>query len=272
MPPNMTTNKRSPLFPTPPPPPRQTGYIKTSFGALLIEPVNRTSSDEVLHRVWRRSKRHARQAVSKLELGLDALERQTMVQTEARNLIEPRRLTRRKRHYNDMDSQVYTLEVLIAVDSSMERFHKGDLTSYIMILLSIVSSIFEDASIGNSIRISLVNLIMLPKNNDQRHNSSNEMLKHFCTFINRKGYHRDTAMLITRYVQKMVHYNSSKIKDKVFLNTTENPFAVAFRARPATCWVWPNWARFAIPAPAPLSRTQVCPPPSPWPTNWDTCK
>ncbi|KAH8313711.1 hypothetical protein KR067_010642, partial [Drosophila pandora] len=175
-----------------------TGYIKTSFGALLIEPVNRTSSDEVLHRVWRRSKRHARQAVSKLELGLDALERQAMEQTEARNLLEPRRLTRRKRHYNDMDSQVYTLEVLIAVDSSMERFHKGDLTSYIMILLSIVSSIFEDASIGNSIRISLVNLIMLPNNNDQRHNSSNEMLKHFCTFINRKGYHRDTAMLITR--------------------------------------------------------------------------
>ncbi|KAH8382869.1 hypothetical protein KR009_005659, partial [Drosophila setifemur] len=172
-----------------------TGYIKTSFGALLIEPVNRTSSDEVLHRVWRRSKRHARQAVSKSELGLD----QHLMEQLEREIDgeEPRKLRRRKRHYNNMDNQLYTLEVLIAVDSSMGRFHKGDLTAYIMILLSIVSSIFEDASIGNSIRISLVNLIMLPDNND-RHDSSSEMLKHFCSFINQKGYHRDTAMLITR--------------------------------------------------------------------------
>ncbi|KAH8295114.1 hypothetical protein KR018_007268, partial [Drosophila ironensis] len=175
-----------------------TGYIKTSFGALLIQPVNWTSSDQVLHRVWRRSKRHARQAVSKLELGLDALEEQVLERQHAQQLLQPRRLKRRKRHYDtDMDDQLYTLEVLIAVDSSMQRFHKSDLTAYIMILLSIVSSIFEDASIGNSIRISLVNLIMLPDSSD-RYNSSNEMLKHFCTFINRKGYHRDTAMLITR--------------------------------------------------------------------------
>lgn len=115
---------------------------------------------------------------------------------------QDRKLRRRKRHYSDMESrfsrnQEYTLELLIAVDSSMQRFHQHRLQSYVLILLSIVSSIFKDASIGHPIHITLVNLIVLPESND-RHNSSNQMLKHFCSFINQKGYHRDTAMLITR--------------------------------------------------------------------------
>ncbi|XP_017118704.1 A disintegrin and metalloproteinase with thrombospondin motifs 20 isoform X1 [Drosophila elegans] len=171
-----------------------TGYIKTSFGALLIEPYNRTSNDEVLHRVWRKSQRNARQAVSSLELGLDALVSQ--VERELRKPEAPK-LTRRKRHYTEVDNQLYTVEVLIAVDSSMVRFHGDDLKPYILILLSIVSSIFGDASIGNSIRISLVKLIVLPQTNDQ-HKSSNDMLRRFCTYINQYGYQRDTAMLITR--------------------------------------------------------------------------
>ncbi|XP_016952384.1 A disintegrin and metalloproteinase with thrombospondin motifs 20 isoform X1 [Drosophila biarmipes] len=176
-----------------------TGYIKTSFGALLIEPVNRTSSDEVLHRVYRKSHRNARQAVSQFELGLDAMisqmEKAQRLQEE--QTTKSPKLTRRKRHYADVDNQVYTLEVLIAVDSSMERFHGQDLQPYIFILMSIVSSIFADASIGNSIRISLVKLIRLPIVNTNT-NSSNDMLKHFCQFINTYGYRRDTAMLITR--------------------------------------------------------------------------
>ncbi|XP_070073082.1 A disintegrin and metalloproteinase with thrombospondin motifs 15 isoform X2 [Drosophila takahashii] len=170
-----------------------TGYIKTSFGALLIEPVNRTSSDEVLHRVYRKSHRNARQAVSQFELGLDAM----VSQLEKAQKAKSPNLKRRKRHYNDEDNQVYTLEVLIAVDTSMERFHGPDLQSYIFILMSIVASIFADASIGNSIRISLVKLISLPNFNPQT-KSSNEMLKHFCNYINKSNYGRDTAMLITR--------------------------------------------------------------------------
>ncbi|XP_033167577.1 A disintegrin and metalloproteinase with thrombospondin motifs 9 isoform X1 [Drosophila mauritiana] len=174
-----------------------TGYIKTSFGALLIEPVNRTSSDEVLHRVFRKSQRNARHAVSKFELGLDAFMSKLEQAQEEEQKSKSRKLNRKKRHYADVDNQVYTLEVLIAVDNSMKQFHGEDLQPYILILMSIVSSIFADASIGNSIRILLVRLISLPNINDQTH-SSNEMLKHFCQFINQSGYERDTAMLITR--------------------------------------------------------------------------
>ncbi|EDV93015.1 GH18512 [Drosophila grimshawi] len=166
-----------------------TGYIKTGFGTMLIQPVNQTDSDENLHRVWRHSKRNPRQAVSDLELVMEALELTESV---------PTHLTRRKRH--NQGNQVYTLEVLIAVDHTMMEFHKTDLKSYILTLLSIVSNIFADASIGNSIRISLVKLLELKDINDRSSNrpGKSEKLKRFCSFLTKKGYPYDTAMLITR--------------------------------------------------------------------------
>ncbi|KAH8388555.1 hypothetical protein KR093_009637, partial [Drosophila rubida] len=174
-----------------------TGYIKTSFGSLLIQPlvINQTNSEPILHRVWRHSLRNRRHAVSDLDMALEAFE-----------LGETTRplLTRNKRHFLNLGNQVYTLEVLIAVDNTMIEFHKTDLTSYILTLLSIVSNIFADASIGNSIQISLVNLLSLRDSipngraGNRRHGSSSDKLKHFCSFLSKKGFHYDTAMLITR--------------------------------------------------------------------------
>ncbi|XP_062125602.1 LOW QUALITY PROTEIN: A disintegrin and metalloproteinase with thrombospondin motifs 9 [Drosophila sulfurigaster albostrigata] len=174
-----------------------TGYIKTSFGSLLIQPlvINQTNSDPILHRVWRHSLRNRRHAVSDLDMALEAF--------ELGETTRPR-LTRNKRHYPNQSNQVYTLEVLIAVDNTMLEFHKSDLTSYILTLFSIVSNIFADASIGNSIQISVVNLLSLRDNipnsraGNRRHGSPSDKLKHFCSFLSKKGFHYDTAMLITR--------------------------------------------------------------------------
>ncbi|XP_030370453.1 A disintegrin and metalloproteinase with thrombospondin motifs 9 isoform X2 [Scaptodrosophila lebanonensis] len=175
-----------------------TGYIKTGFGTLLIQPVNQSSSNDdavasggdnqILHRVWRRSQRNARHAVSDFELDLEALELMATRATSKR--------TRRKRH--NTDNQVYTLEVLVAVDRTMAEFHKNknSLYSYILILFSIVSNIFADASIGNSIHISLVKLLEI--RDPRPGNSTAELLKHFCSHLPQYGYHYDTAMLITR--------------------------------------------------------------------------
>ncbi|KRF83490.1 uncharacterized protein Dvir_GJ24366, isoform D [Drosophila virilis] len=166
-----------------------TGYIKTRFGTMLIQPVNQTDGDQILHRVWRHSQRNPRHAVSDLDLELEAI--------DLAESMRPR-LTRRKRHFLNLGNQVYTLEVLIAVDASMVEFHKEDLTAYILTLLSIVSNIFADASIGNSIRISLLNLLMLRDRVPNEKRGSNEKLKHFCSYLSKEGYHYDTAMLITR--------------------------------------------------------------------------
>ncbi|KAL7727530.1 hypothetical protein ACLKA6_000090, partial [Drosophila palustris] len=171
-----------------------TGYIKTSFGTLLIQPVNQTSSDEILHRVWRHSQRNPRHAVSDLDMALEAFE----LDAESGQPL----LTRNKRHFLNQGNQVYTLEVLIAVDTTMIEFHKSDLNSYILTLFSIVSDIFSDASIGNSIHISLINLLSLrdpfPNERGRNHGSSSEKLKRFCSFLTKSQYHYDTAMLITR--------------------------------------------------------------------------
>ncbi|XP_034485693.1 A disintegrin and metalloproteinase with thrombospondin motifs 9 [Drosophila innubila] len=170
-----------------------TGYIKTSFGTLLIQPVNQTNGDEILHRVWRHSQRNPRHAVSDLDMALEEFELAANKQPL---------LTRSKRHFLNTGNQVYTLEVLIAVDQTMIEFHQSDLHSFILTLFSIVSNIFSDASIGNSIHISLINLLKLsdpfPHERGKNYAPSEQKLKRFCTFLSKQGYHYDTAMLITR--------------------------------------------------------------------------
>ncbi|KAM7364624.1 ADAM metallopeptidase with thrombospondin type 1 motif A isoform 2-T6 [Cochliomyia hominivorax] len=175
-----------------------TGYIKTSFGSLLIQPVNNqtndssnntsTSTSEILHKVWRHSRRNARHAVSALELDLEEIEQSLLP-----------KLHRRKRDY---DHNLFTIELLVAVDRTMKEFHKDDLTSYILTLISIVSNIFADASIGNSIYISVANILVLNEFKRPRRRggqaTASQTLKEFCSHVEKHGYHYDTAMLITR--------------------------------------------------------------------------
>lgn len=129
----------------------QTGYIKTSFGSLLIQPVNQTADgdSEVLHKVWRHSRRNARHTVAdSFDMDLKELEESLFT-----------RLHRKKRNY--VDRHVFTMEVLVAVDKTMSEFHGSDLKSYILTLISIVSNIYADASIGNSIYITVANILLL---------------------------------------------------------------------------------------------------------------
>ncbi|XP_065369742.1 A disintegrin and metalloproteinase with thrombospondin motifs 9 isoform X3 [Calliphora vicina] len=173
-----------------------TGYIKTSFGTLLIQPVsnqtydsyNASASSEILHKIWRHSRRNARHAVSALELDLEEIE-QTLLP----------KLHRKKRDY---DRNLFTIELLVAVDRTMKEFHKDDLTSYILTLISIVSNIFADASIGNSIYISVANILVLNDFKRPRRRggqaTASQTLKEFCSHVEKHGYHYDTAMLITR--------------------------------------------------------------------------
>ncbi|XP_046806411.1 A disintegrin and metalloproteinase with thrombospondin motifs 9 isoform X2 [Lucilia cuprina] len=173
-----------------------TGYIKTSFGSLLIQPVNNQTYDsfntsatsEILHKIWRHSRRNARHAVSALELDLEEIEQSLLP-----------KLHRKKRDY---DRNLFTIELLVAVDRTMKEFHKDDLTSYILTLISIVSNIFADASIGNSIYISVANILVLNEfKRSRRRNgqaTASQTLKEFCSHVEKHGYHYDTAMLITR--------------------------------------------------------------------------
>lgn len=75
--------------------------------------------------------------------------------------------SRVRRQLNSFDrssdeNRVYTIEVLLAVDRKMQEFHvKNNLEVYVLTLMSIASNIFADASIGNFIKLAVVDIVYL---------------------------------------------------------------------------------------------------------------
>ncbi|XP_055852459.1 A disintegrin and metalloproteinase with thrombospondin motifs 9 [Episyrphus balteatus] len=169
-----------------------TGHIKTSFGSLLIQPVNNSTEYDhaILHKVWRHTKRHVRVLVPDDHNSEANYKQKKSFST----LIRKRR--------NFVDTQLFTMEVLVAVDKSMSEFHSSDLKTYILTLISIVSNIFADASIGNSINISVPTILLLKDDihtsRSQKTTSASQLLKQFCSFLTKKGIHYDTAIMLTR--------------------------------------------------------------------------
>lgn len=78
----------------------------------------------------------------------------------------PPRSARRKRHINfpsgnSGDNNAYTMEVMVAVDRKMQEYHGNNIQAYVLTLMSIVSNIYADASIGNSINVAVVHIFLL---------------------------------------------------------------------------------------------------------------
>lgn len=91
------------------------------------------------------------------------------------------RLSRRKRHINfpgssSGDNNAYTMEVMVAVDRKMHEYHGNNIQAYVLTLMSIVSNIYADASIGNSINVAVVHIFYL---RDDLHIESNHNGKCF---------------------------------------------------------------------------------------------
>jgi hypothetical protein len=63
----------------------------------------------------------------------------------------------------DRKSNEYFVKVLVVADRSMIQYHQSneDLKHYILILMSHAALLYKDASIGNSISLSVVNIWML---------------------------------------------------------------------------------------------------------------
>lgn len=89
----------------------------------------------------------------------------------------PPRSSRRKRHINfptsnSGDNNAYTMEVMVAVDRKMQEYHGNNIQAYVLTLMSIVSNIYADASIGNSINVAVVHIFFL---RDDLHLESNHI-------------------------------------------------------------------------------------------------
>uniref|UniRef100_A0A665U9L4 ADAM metallopeptidase with thrombospondin type 1 motif, 9 n=1 Tax=Echeneis naucrates TaxID=173247 RepID=A0A665U9L4_ECHNA len=99
------------------------------------------------------------------------------------------------------------VEVMLVADSKMVEHHGSNLQHYILTLMSIVSSIYKDPSIGNLINIVIVKLVIISNELDGPVISFNAQttLKNFCIWQQSQNIlddnhhsHHDTAILITR--------------------------------------------------------------------------
>ncbi|XP_056591435.1 A disintegrin and metalloproteinase with thrombospondin motifs 9 isoform X1 [Triplophysa dalaica] len=99
------------------------------------------------------------------------------------------------------------VEVMVVADSKMVEHHGSNLQHYILTLMSIVSSIYKDPSIGNLINIVIVKLVIIKNEQDGPAISFNAQatLKNFCIWQQNQNHpednhhsHHDTAILITR--------------------------------------------------------------------------
>ncbi|KAM7295476.1 putative thrombospondin-like protein [Ixodes scapularis] len=195
-----------------------TGYIQTATqGLLTIEPVRRDDGVRdkdgsrsphllTLHQVgpdvdaapsFPASSRNAttgatwRGAIESNEIPWQGLRR------------PPRSRRRRKRSYS-LEQHV---EVLVAADSKMARYHGKNLKHYILTLMAAVAHIYKDPSIGNLLDIAVVKLIFMEEEEDNEiiSPSASSTLKNFCRWQQKHNhlddshpYHHDTAILLTR--------------------------------------------------------------------------
>uniref|UniRef100_A0A674N297 ADAM metallopeptidase with thrombospondin type 1 motif 14 n=1 Tax=Takifugu rubripes TaxID=31033 RepID=A0A674N297_TAKRU len=125
------------------------GLIRTDNGEFFIEPLEKGQQDvEVkgrVHVVYRRSCLPFRPPPP--PISLDIVEHK-LSESE-----------RKRRHAKTED---YNIEVLLAVDDSVVRFHgKEHVQNYVLTLMNIVDEIYHDESLGTNINIVLVRMIMV---------------------------------------------------------------------------------------------------------------
>ncbi|KAG1930424.1 A disintegrin and metalloproteinase with thrombospondin motifs [Pimephales promelas] len=188
------------------------GLIRTDDEEFFIEPLEKGQQEvEVkgrVHVVYRRSaiKRDKGQrrddlhnevtdfGIAELPNALDAVE-EKLSETE-----------RKRRHAKKDD---YNIEVLLAVDDSVVRFHgKEHVQNYVLTLMNIVDEIYHDESLGTNINVVLVRMILVGYRQSisliERGNPSRS-LEQVCRWANTQqrldpdhAEHHDHAIFLTR--------------------------------------------------------------------------
>uniref|UniRef100_A0A182JAX5 Uncharacterized protein n=1 Tax=Anopheles atroparvus TaxID=41427 RepID=A0A182JAX5_ANOAO len=102
------------------------------------------------------------------------------------------------------------VEALVVADHSMVQFHQDvDLQQYLLMIMNMVSSLYKDPTIGNSIQVTVVKIIILEEEHSHADFNITHMagntLENFCRWqrnLNPKPdedpHHHDVAILVTR--------------------------------------------------------------------------
>ncbi|XP_069466600.1 A disintegrin and metalloproteinase with thrombospondin motifs 14 isoform X2 [Ambystoma mexicanum] len=142
------------------------GLIRTESGEFFIEPLERAKKEREetgrAHLVYRRSVMKKEQEGTHKEEGSN--EAAGFVLGDLPNSLDMvesslAEAERKRRHAKKDD---YNIEVLLAVDDSVVRFHgKEHVQNYVLTLMNIVDEIYHDESLGVHINIVLVRMIMV---------------------------------------------------------------------------------------------------------------
>ncbi|XP_076683108.1 A disintegrin and metalloproteinase with thrombospondin motifs 15 isoform X2 [Andrena cerasifolii] len=103
----------------------------------------------------------------------------------------------------------YFIEIMVVADAKMVKYHGKGLFGYILVLMSTVSRIYKDQSIGNPVSISVMKIVQTDELFATRRNgregiAAADMLKRFCHWQKNNNpdepspEHHDAALLLTR--------------------------------------------------------------------------
>ncbi|TFK11794.1 40S ribosomal protein S20 [Platysternon megacephalum] len=141
------------------------GLIRTDSSEFFIEPLEKGQQEKEengrAHVVYRRSAVRQERAESHKDLHNEVPSFSVGELPNSLDLIEDRlgEVDRKRRHAKKDD---YNIEVLLAVDDTVVRFHgKEHVQNYVLTLMNIVDEIYHDESLGVHINIVLVRMIMV---------------------------------------------------------------------------------------------------------------
>uniref|UniRef100_A0A672PQG4 ADAM metallopeptidase with thrombospondin type 1 motif 14 n=1 Tax=Sinocyclocheilus grahami TaxID=75366 RepID=A0A672PQG4_SINGR len=182
------------------------GLIRTDDEEFFIEPLQKGQQEvEVkgrVHVVYRRSAIKRDKDQRRDDLSEDHVTLKTGVM-----MLKIQLQTERKRRHAKKDN--YSIEVLLAVDDSVVRFHgKEHVQNYVLTLMNIVDEIYHDESLGTNINIVLVRMILVGYRQSisliERGNPSRS-LEQVCRWANTQqrldpehAEHHDHAIFLTR--------------------------------------------------------------------------
>ncbi|XP_071986554.1 A disintegrin and metalloproteinase with thrombospondin motifs 14 isoform X2 [Engystomops pustulosus] len=141
------------------------GLIRTDSSEFFIEPLERGRQEDEengrAHVVYRRSAVQHNNTLYHEEMHNEVSKSEVGDLPFALDLMQDRLWdNERKRRHAKKDD--YNIEVLLAVDDSVVRFHgKEHVQNYVLTLMNIVDEIYHDESLGVHINIVLVRMIMV---------------------------------------------------------------------------------------------------------------
>ncbi|XP_046709045.1 A disintegrin and metalloproteinase with thrombospondin motifs 14 isoform X2 [Silurus meridionalis] len=185
------------------------GLIRTDNGEFFIEPLQKGQQESEVHgRVHVVYPRSAVKRQNQEDLHNEVPDFGIAELPNALDLVE-QKLSESDRKRRHAKKDAYSIEVLLAVDDSVVRFHgKEHVQNYVLTLMNIVDEIYHDESLGTSINVVIVRMIMVGYRQSvsliERGNPSRS-LEQVCRWANtqqrqdlKHAEHHDHAIFLSR--------------------------------------------------------------------------